>query len=186
MKSRLFSSLLVLTLLAGAAYGQDRTIRVACIGNSITIGSGGSTAWPQQLGQRLGAHYTVRNFGVSGTTMLRHGDFPYWNESAFLQAQDFDPHIVIISLGTNDSKPQNRVDLGEMFDDYMAFIRILRAQVDHADRIGDIGIVGLQALGALVGVEDRHGPDEEAAGEPADKGHVRRRRLQREAAQQQH
>lgn len=126
MKSRLFSSLLVLTLLAGAAYGQDRTIRVACIGNSITIGSGGSTAWPQQLGQRLGAHYTVRNFGVSGTTMLRHGDFPYWNESAFLQAQDFDPHIVIISLGTNDSKPQNRVYLGEMFDDYMAFIRILR------------------------------------------------------------
>ncbi|HOT98047.1 MAG TPA: GDSL-type esterase/lipase family protein [bacterium] len=126
MNMRLSSGIVMLTLLVAAVLGQDRTIRVACIGNSITIGSGGSTAWPQQLGQRLGAHYSVRNFGVSGTTMLKHGDFPYWNESAFLQAQDFDPHIVIITLGTNDSKPQNRVFLGEMFADYMDFIKILR------------------------------------------------------------
>jgi lysophospholipase L1-like esterase len=124
MKKRLLAGTLL--LFAAAVFGQDWTIRVACIGNSITIGSGGSTAWPQQLGQRLGPHYNVRNFGVSGTTMLRHGDFPYWNEAAFLQAQDFDPHIVIITLGTNDSKPQNRVFLNEMFDDYMEFIKVLR------------------------------------------------------------
>ncbi len=128
MISRICTGMLILALAAAVAFGQDRTIRVACIGNSITIGSGGSTAWPQQLGQRLGAHYNVRNFGVSGTTLLKHGDFPYWNESAFLQAQDFDPHIVIISLGTNDSKPQNRVYLGEMFDDYMEFIKVLRKE----------------------------------------------------------
>lgn len=126
MKKILAAVVLLAALGATAVAGQDRTIRVACIGNSITIGSGGSTAWPQQLGQRLGAHYNVRNFGVSGTTLLRHGDFPYWNESAFLQAQDFDPHIVIICLGTNDSKPQNRIFLSEFFTDYMDFIKVLR------------------------------------------------------------
>jgi lysophospholipase L1-like esterase len=116
----------ILLLLTAMLAAQDRTIRVACIGNSITIGSGGATAYPQQLGQRLGSHYNVRNFGVSGTTMLRHGDFPYWNEAAFLQAQDFDPHIIIISLGTNDSKPQNRIYLNEYFSDYMDFIKTFR------------------------------------------------------------
>ncbi len=113
-------------LLVSLAAGQERTIRVACIGNSITIGSGGATAYPQQLGSRLGSHYNVRNFGVSGTTLLKHGDFPYWNEAAFLQAQDFDPHIIIISLGTNDSKPQNRIFLNEFFNDYMDFIKVFR------------------------------------------------------------
>lgn len=124
----MFSQVLIFLLILLAAMGaaQDRTIRVACIGNSITIGSGGATAWPQQLGQRLGSHYNVRNFGVSGTTLLRHGDFPYWNESAFLQAQDFDPHIIIITLGTNDSKPQNRIYLEEFYTDYMEFIKVFR------------------------------------------------------------
>ena len=88
---KILSAVLLTALWVTAVSGQDRTIRVACIGNSITIGSGGSTAWPQQLGQRLGPHYNVRNFGVSGTTLLTHGDFPYRNEAAFLQAQDFDP-----------------------------------------------------------------------------------------------
>jgi acyl-CoA thioesterase I len=127
MKKLSVALLLAILLLLIARLGaQDRTIRVACIGNSITIGSGGATAYPQQLGQRLGTHYNVRNFGVSGTTMLKHGDFPYWKESAFLQAQDFDPHIIIISLGTNDSKPQNRIYLHEYFGDYMDFIKTFR------------------------------------------------------------
>jgi len=126
MKKILAAALLFTALTATAALSQDWTIRVACIGNSITIGSGGSTAWPQQLGQRLGPHYNVRNFGVSGTTLLTHGDFPYRNEAAFLQAQDFDPHIVIITLGTNDSKPQNRVFINEFFMDYLDFIEVLR------------------------------------------------------------
>ncbi len=127
MKSGILYVLALLVIfLVTLTQAQDWTIRVACIGNSITIGSGGSTAWPQQLGQRLGSSYNVRNFGVSGTTLLRNGDFPYWNESAFLQAQDFDPHIIIITLGTNDSKPQNRIYLHEFFDDYMEFINVFR------------------------------------------------------------
>ena len=86
-------------------------IRVACIGNSITDGHGIEMApqhgYPAQLQRMLGNGYWVKNFGVSARTMLNKGDFPYMNEMAWRDALAFDPDIVIIKLGTNDSKPQN-------------------------------------------------------------------------------
>jgi lysophospholipase L1-like esterase len=86
-------------------------IRVACIGNSITDGHGIDMAtaygYPAQLQQLLGKDYWVKNFGVSARTMLNKGDYPYMNEMAWKDAQAFKPDIVIIKLGTNDSKPEN-------------------------------------------------------------------------------
>ena len=50
------------------------TIRVACIGNSVTYGYGHqdpkATSYPTQLGQMLGNGFDVRNFGHSGATLL--------------------------------------------------------------------------------------------------------------------
>ena len=89
---------------------QD-AVRVACIGNSITDGHGIDMApqhgYPALLQQKLGNDYWVKNFGVSGRTLLNQGDLPYMNETAWRDAQAFHPDIVIIKLGTNDSKPQN-------------------------------------------------------------------------------
>ena len=86
-------------------------IRVACIGNSITDGHGIDMAtqhgYPALLQKKLGEGYWVKNFGVSGRTMISKGDCPYMNETAWRDALAFDPDIVIIKLGTNDSKPQN-------------------------------------------------------------------------------
>ena len=86
-------------------------IRLACIGNSITDGHGIEMAsqygYPALLQKALGSDYWVKNFGVSARTMLNKGDFPYMNEMAWRDALAFDPDIVIIKLGTNDSKPQN-------------------------------------------------------------------------------
>ena len=90
---------------------QPDAIRVACIGNSITDGHGIDMAsaygYPAELQKLLGKGYWVKNFGVSGRTMLNKGDMPYMNETAWRDAQAFKPDIVIIKLGTNDSKPQN-------------------------------------------------------------------------------
>ena len=86
-------------------------IRVACIGNSITDGHGIDMApqhgYPALLQKKLGDGYWVKNFGVSARTMLQKGDFPYMNETAWKDALAFQPDIVIIKLGTNDSKPDN-------------------------------------------------------------------------------
>jgi acyl-CoA thioesterase I len=116
-------SLLIL-LLSPIAYSQLEKIRVACIGNSIT--QGGSTTWPGTLQTLLGSHYNVKNFGNGGRTMLRHGDFPYWGLDQFLQAQDFNPHIIFISLGTNDSKSQNWVYGSEFYTDYRDFVHTFK------------------------------------------------------------
>ncbi len=85
--------------------------RVACVGDSITAGSGlshpESSAYPAVLGQLLGNAYEVRNFGVSGATLLKGGDHPYTATGQFQEALAFLPRVVVIALGTNDSKPQN-------------------------------------------------------------------------------
>ncbi|MDC0277081.1 GDSL-type esterase/lipase family protein, partial [bacterium] len=64
----------------------------------------------------------VRNFGVSGATLLKDGDFSYWKTPAFKAATGFDPHVVVIKLGTNDTKPQNWKHADEYTTDYEAMI----------------------------------------------------------------
>jgi lysophospholipase L1-like esterase len=84
--------------------------KVACVGDSITAGSGTSgpaAAYPSVLGTKLGAPYQVGNFGVSGATLLTGGDNPYVRSSPYPSSGAFLPDVVVIMLGTNDSKPQN-------------------------------------------------------------------------------
>ena len=105
-------------------------IKVACIGNSITDGHGIEMApaygYPAELQKILGQDYWVKNFGVSGRTMLNKGDYPYMNELAWKDAQAFRPDIVIIKLGTNDSKPQNWQYSNEFKQDLQQMITALR------------------------------------------------------------
>lgn len=86
-------------------------VRVACIGNSITFGAGiknrSRDSYPSVLARMLGDSYWVKNFGVSARTMLNKGDHPYMNEPAYENALAFNPNIVVIKLGTNDSKSFN-------------------------------------------------------------------------------
>ncbi len=95
--------------------------RLACIGDSITYGSGieerEHNSYPAQLGRMLGEQWDVRNFGLGGRTLLRKGDHPYWKEEALQQAYAFQPTEVVIALGTNDTKPQNWVFKAEFQQD---------------------------------------------------------------------
>jgi acyl-CoA thioesterase-1 len=107
---RILCTFCLFAALRPAAFADEKT-KVACVGDSITAGAGikdpAHNAYPAQLQKLLGDGYLVKNFGVSGRTLLKHGDFPYWKEKAFQSAKDFAPDIVIIKLGTNDTKPQN-------------------------------------------------------------------------------
>ena len=112
-----------------------KAIRVACIGNSITDGSGifmrDLFGYPAQLQQKLGSKYYVKNFGVGRRTMLNHGDYPYMNEQAWRDALDFEPDIAIVKLGTNDSKPKNWKYGKEFYHDMQQMIDSLKALPSH-------------------------------------------------------
>jgi lysophospholipase L1-like esterase len=109
--------------------------RVACIGNSITFGSGVENrevnAYPTQLQKMLGDKFEVKNFGISARTMLRKGDHPYWNEQTYQNALNYLPDVVIIKLGTNDSKPQNWKYKDEFEKDYKDFIASFSQLASH-------------------------------------------------------
>jgi len=101
--------------------------KVVCIGASITAGHGikipAENAFPGELQALLGKNYKVMNFGVSGTTMLRKGNFPYWSTDAYQNALKAEPDIVVIDLGGNDSKIINRPFYADLEQDTRDMIR---------------------------------------------------------------
>jgi len=104
-------------------------IKVACVGDSITQGAGAGPgkSYPAQLQGLLGDKWKVGNFGVSGRTLLRKGDNPYWTETAYQNALASAPDVVIIMLGTNDTKPQNWKFESEFVADYTELVKSFRA-----------------------------------------------------------
>jgi acyl-CoA thioesterase-1 len=129
--------LIIILLISLVAIAQADEIRIACIGNSITNESIYPTinqnSFPIQLNILLGSGYNVGNFGCSGRTMLKKGDYSYWKEPAFPAALDFKPNIVIIKLGTNDSKPYNWIYKDEFVQDYDAMIDTFRTLETHPE-----------------------------------------------------
>lgn len=117
------------------ASAQTAKIKIACIGNSITYGYGVAdrehNVYPAQLQTMLGANYEVTNYGVSGTTLLKKGNLPYWKTNQYQQALSSNPDIVTIKLGTNDSKLINRPYLNEFVDDYKDFIKSFTQLPSH-------------------------------------------------------
>lgn len=88
-----------------------QTTRVACVGNSVTYGyklaNRERDNYPHQLQLLLGPRYDVRNFGHSGATLLSKGHNPYIKTSEYQEALAFQPDIVVIHLGLNDTDPRD-------------------------------------------------------------------------------
>lgn len=104
---------------------SQKTIRVACIGDSITKGVGISSnmhTYPSQLSNIIGKGWEVRNFGVKSTTLLKSGTSPYWATQAYKNSKNYNPDIVIIMFGTNDAKHVNWVNKQHFMTDYGALI----------------------------------------------------------------
>ena len=86
--------------------------RIACIGDSITFGAGVAQtrqrdAWPFVWQRSLGGIFQVLNYGVSGATLQREGDFPYHRVGFLKHLKKARPELIVLMLGTNDSKPYN-------------------------------------------------------------------------------
>jgi len=123
MKSRIIQLFAILTMSVCAA--DPSATKVACIGDSITEGAGADKgkSYPSQLQELLGEKWEVGNFGVGGRTLLKKGDHPYWIEGAYQKALGFEPKVVIIMLGTNDTKPQNWKFESEFVADYTELVK---------------------------------------------------------------
>ena len=106
--------------------------RMACVGDSITYGcfvpGQPWNSYPRQLGRMLGRMlgrgYCVGNFGYTNRTALKKADHPYTAEKLYRQSLSFQPDIVLLMLGSNDTKAINwnaeayARDLGELIESY--------------------------------------------------------------------
>ena len=86
------------------------TVKVACVGDSITKNG----YWENNLQGALSKKYTVEGFGVNGATALYfgkdNGNFKaYVDQPEYRKSLSAGADIVVIMLGTNDSKGYNWV-----------------------------------------------------------------------------
>jgi lysophospholipase L1-like esterase len=118
-------ALIVLTTIIMSSMVQPeedaQTLRVACVGDSITEFSG----YPAKLQEKLGSSYVVGKFGVSGSTASLNGKISYMKQQAFLQAQHFEPELVVIMLGTNDANSEIANDT-DLTSDYLQLINAFK------------------------------------------------------------
>ena len=78
------------------------TIKVACVGDSVTYGYGISN-WPNNnypfiLGGILGGEYTVNNYCQSGSCVQSNLNKPYSSKSHYKKSLEFEPNTVIFML----------------------------------------------------------------------------------------
>ena len=97
---------------AGFFGGKDERIRITCVGDSLTYGSGvlktrELDSYPAQLQSKLGTSHVVSNFGLRNATAATSGDLPYIDSEEYKKSLESNPDIVILMLGTNDTKTYN-------------------------------------------------------------------------------
>jgi len=110
-----------------------RPIRITCVGASDVSSPTpyGTPNWPDYIAPMLGYEYAITNCGASGTTMIQAGNAPYWNTAQYTNGLDSSPDIVIVMLGSNDSKPYNWVYQTNYIPDYEEMINQYRHLPSH-------------------------------------------------------
>lgn len=103
--------------------------RVACVGNSITYGvlvDKATDSYPALLQQKLGSGFEVRNYGVPGASVQFTKDKTYMKTKQFDELLAFKPDILILKLGTNDSRPNEWSTEAFFYADYVRLVRELK------------------------------------------------------------
>ncbi len=120
-----------LPLIFSCTLMAQEKIKVACVGNSITYGTGVENrevnAYPVKLQGMLGDGYVVGNFGKPGATLLNRGHRPYVQQQEYKDALAFAGDIVVIHLGINDTDPRNWPNYRDEFiGDYRSLMNDFR------------------------------------------------------------
>ncbi|NBC65069.1 MAG: hypothetical protein GVY07_05315 [Bacteroidetes bacterium] len=138
IKKILVLSLFAVLLSSGYVEARDQTstetdsLKIACIGDSITFGARVSDpsedSYPAEL-QKLygGEQVIVRNFGIGGATMLKFGTPNVWQ--VLEDVQEYQPDIVTIMVGTNDTvgpPRHNWENIDDFESDYKSYISQLK------------------------------------------------------------
>lgn len=102
--------------------------KVACIGDSITWGftvlHRSKNSYPARLQELLGPDYKVRNFGYNDASARFDADTPFVSKKVYKDSLAWAPDIVLLMLGTNDTKRRNwdpvifRRDYSKLLDSY--------------------------------------------------------------------
>jgi len=114
---------IILSLTLIVVFSGAGATRVACIGDSITQYS----TYPDELQTLLGTSYNVREFGVSGSTVLINSFTPYIDQREFQKAKEFLPNVVIILLGTNDARADHYQSIANFVADYEQLVHEVQA-----------------------------------------------------------
>ena len=109
-----------------ALVSGEGDLRIICVGDSITYGQGvygsrRSATFTAYLADMI-EDSTVVNYGLSSRTLQSSADMPYTNEKHFAASRSEDADVVIIMLGTNDSKA-SFWDKENYTKEYEAFIK---------------------------------------------------------------
>ena len=95
-----------------AAYDAlySNPIKIAFIGDSITDPGVNAANYAVQVADELatsGMPFEVKNFGASGFCLSPKSDWKYNTTDKYKNSLSYNPDIVFLLLGTNDSKPRN-------------------------------------------------------------------------------
>ena len=108
--------------------------KVACVGDSITWGftivNRSKYSYPAVLQQLLGDGFEVRNFGHNDAAVRFDAETPYVSKKAYRDSLAWEPDIVLLMLGTNDTKPWNW-NPGIFREDYLRVVESYLALPSH-------------------------------------------------------
>lgn len=107
-------------------------IRLACVGDSITFGhllpERERNSYPARLQALLGERWVVGSFARNGATLVRKSPRPFHEQPEYRDALAFRPDVVVIQLGTNDTKRETwEAERDRFVTDYLTLIRAFGA-----------------------------------------------------------
>ncbi len=124
----LFGILFLLSSCTGSEQRQE--LNILCLGDSITHGfklpDPAQESFPSRMEEHSQGLWHVQNLGVNGATVLSKGDIPIINQDAYRIAMHSSPDVVVLMLGTNDTKNNNWRYISDFLEDYRRIVDSLQ------------------------------------------------------------